>query len=68
MRNSGDVHSIMRKITGSSVFEPFPFRWNFGNGEPAGNSDIYLTVFAALFDTDDEAALVQQDGRRCRPL
>jgi hypothetical protein len=55
-RDSGDVHSITRKITGSSVFEPFAFRWNFGNGEPAGSSDIYLTVFTALFDIDDDDA------------
>lgn len=55
-RDSGDVHSIARKITGSSVFEPFAFRWTFGNGEPAGSSDIYLTVFTALFDIDDDDA------------
>jgi hypothetical protein len=56
IRNSGDVHAIARKITGSSVFEPFAFRWNFGNGEPAGSSDIYLTVFTALLDIDDDDA------------
>ncbi len=55
-RNSGDIHAIARKITGSCVFEPFSFRWDFGNGEPASSSDIYLTVFTALFDIDEEDA------------
>jgi hypothetical protein len=55
-RDSGDIHWMARKITGSRAFEPFTFRWNFSNGEPAGSSDIYLTVFTALFDIDDDDA------------
>lgn len=54
-RHTGDIHAIAQQIMGPSL-DPFSFRWNFGNGEPADQSDIYLTIFTALFDIDDDDA------------
>ncbi len=49
------AHTIARRIVDEAL-PPFSFRWDFGNFEPAGRADIYLTVFTALFDIDDEDA------------
>ncbi|MDQ0132648.1 hypothetical protein J2T08_000549 [Neorhizobium galegae] len=54
-RDTGDIHAIARKIL-DRTFDPFVFRWDFGNGEPATLNEIYLTVFTALFDIDDDDA------------
>ncbi|EUB97330.1 hypothetical protein PMI07_000906 [Rhizobium sp. CF080] len=54
-RHAGDIHAIARKIM-DRTFDPFSFFWDIGNGEPAGFSDVYLTVFTALFDIDDDDA------------
>ncbi|KEQ07022.1 hypothetical protein [Pseudorhizobium pelagicum] len=48
-------HTIARRIVYEAL-PPFSFRWDFGNFEPAGRADIYLTVFTALFDIGDEDA------------
>lgn len=54
-RHSGDVHALTRKIM-DRTFDPFDFRWDFGNREPATMSEVYVTVFTVLFDIDDEDA------------
>lgn len=50
------AHTIARHIVDQGL-HPFAFSWDFGNGEPAGHTDVYLTVFTALFDIDDEDAV-----------
>lgn len=54
-RTAGDIHTLARAIM-NRTFDPFSFRWDFGNQEPADFSDIYLVVFTTLFDIDDEDA------------
>ncbi len=54
-RETACTHTITRHIVDQGL-QPFAFSWDFGNGEPAGHTDIYLTVFTALFDIDDEDA------------
>ncbi len=54
-RTAGSVHSIAHLIM-DRTFEPFAFHWNTESGERAETNDIYLTVFTALFDIDDEDA------------
>ena len=54
-RESGTIHTITREIIAKAL-EPFAFHWNFGNLEPAAETDVYLTVLTALFDIDDDSA------------
>ncbi|MCJ8521516.1 hypothetical protein ABID21_004649 [Pseudorhizobium tarimense] len=54
-RESGAIHIITREIIGKALVS-FAFHWNFGNFEPAGETDVYLTVLTAIFDIDDEDA------------
>ena len=54
-RENACTHTIARRIVDEGL-HPFSFFWNHGNGEPAGRTDVYLTVFTALFDIDDEDA------------
>ncbi|KKX24296.1 hypothetical protein [Rhizobium sp. LC145] len=55
-RHAGDIHAIARQLMERGTFGPFSFHWDFGNREPAGRHDVYLTVFTALFDIDDDDA------------
>jgi len=49
------THSIARQIVDQGL-HPFSFHWDHGNREPGTRHDVYLTVFTALFDIDDEDA------------
>lgn len=55
-RTTADIHAIARQIAECPSLKTFSFRWNFGNFEPASDTEIYLTIFTALFDVDDEDA------------
>ncbi|CDZ67672.1 Hypothetical protein NGAL_HAMBI2605_59530 [Neorhizobium galegae bv. orientalis] len=59
-RDAGDIHAIARQIM-VRTFDPFAFHWEIGNGEPATRNEVYLTVFTALFDIDDEDARLWSD-------
>ena len=49
------THAIARHIVYEGL-HPFSFHWEHDNREPATSHDVYLTVFTALFDIDDEDA------------
>ena len=54
-RETRSAHTIAGRIVDEGL-HPFSFAWNYGNLEPASRNDVYLTVFTALFDIDDEDA------------
>jgi hypothetical protein len=63
-RENECTHSIAKAIVCQGL-TPFAFFWSHGNQEPAGQTDVYLTVFSALFDIDDEDARRWTRHRLC---